>query len=177
VLIRRSFCLVEEGLSHQGEHRAPETPHLPDSRRHASVRLLEWRDSGTRLNRFRPVRDQSEVPLHGSLGSPADVQIGFVSRSFLEDRIPIELARWARRNDCGPKPTLSKVATGITLIAYQCPDHDTVELYREDGDGHTWPGSALTNLPAVRATLGRTTFAIDADHLIWAFFQSHQLPR
>lgn len=117
------------------------------------------------------------VPLHGSLGSPADVQVGFVSRSFLEDPIPTELARWARRNDCGPKPTLSKVATGITLIAYQCPDHDTVELYREDGDGHTWPGSALTNLPAVRATLGRTTFAIDADHLIWAFFQSHQLPR
>jgi len=90
--------------------------------------------------------------------------------------IPTELAHWASRNHCSLHPTLSKAATGVTLISYQCPNHQTVELYRENGDGHTWPGSELTNLPSVRATLGPTTFAINADKLIWAFFQAHMLP-
>jgi polyhydroxybutyrate depolymerase len=90
--------------------------------------------------------------------------------------IPTQLAHWASRNHCSLHPTLSKAATGVTLISYQCADHHTVELYRENGDGHTWPGSEFTNLPSIRATLGPTTFAINADKLIWAFFQSHMLP-
>jgi len=90
--------------------------------------------------------------------------------------IPTELARWATRNHCALHPTVSKVATGVALIAYRCPNNDTVELYREDGDGHTWPDSQFMSLPSVRSSLGRTTFAIDADKLMWAFFQSHPLP-
>jgi polyhydroxybutyrate depolymerase len=64
---------------------------------------------------------------------------------------------------------------GVSLIAYRCPDHATVEVYREEGDGHTWPGSQLMVLPSVWSSLGPTTFAIDADQLMWAFFQSHPL--
>ena len=89
--------------------------------------------------------------------------------------IPTELARWASRNHCAPHATSTKAAADVTLIAFRCPNHDTVELYQEDGDGHTWPGSKFTNLPAVRAKLGPTTFAINADQLIWAFFRSHSL--
>jgi polyhydroxybutyrate depolymerase len=106
------------------------------------------------------------------LGTPALAGIPPLTAS-----IPTELARWASRNHCASHPSSSKVAAGVTLIAYQCPNHDTVELYRENGDGHTWPGSQLTNLPALRATLGLTTFSINADQRIWAFFQSHPLPR
>jgi len=106
------------------------------------------------------------------LGTPALAGI-----APLTAPIPTELARWAGRNHCTPHPTVSKAATGVTLIAYRCPDHDTVELYREDGDGHTWPGSRLMTLPSVRSALGPTTLAIDADQLMWAFFQSHPLPR
>lgn len=90
--------------------------------------------------------------------------------------IPTELAGWALRNHCAPHPTVSKAAAGVTLIAYGCPDGNTVELYRENGDGHTWPGSKVMALPSVRASLGPTTFAIDADQLMWAFFQAHPLP-
>jgi len=89
--------------------------------------------------------------------------------------IPTELARWASRNHCAEPPTVSKAAAGVALIAYRCPNHATVELYREDGDGHTWPGSRLMTLAVVRATLGVTTLAINADQLMWAFFQAHPL--
>jgi polyhydroxybutyrate depolymerase len=94
----------------------------------------------------------------------------------LPSPIPTELAPWASRNQCSAHSTLSKAATGVTLIAYRCPNHDTVELYREDGDGHTWPDSRYMALPSVRSALGPTTFAIDADQLMWTFFQSHPLP-
>ncbi len=46
--------------------------------------------------------------------------------------IPTELERWANRNHCSSRPTVSKAAKGMQLIAYQCPEHATVELYRED---------------------------------------------
>jgi polyhydroxybutyrate depolymerase len=104
------------------------------------------------------------------LGTPALAGI-----APLPAPIPTELARWASRNHCALHPTVSKAATGVTLIAYRCPDHDTVELYREDGDGHTWPDSQFMSLPSVRSSLGPTTFAINADQLMWAFFQSHPL--
>ena len=88
--------------------------------------------------------------------------------------IPTELARWAGRNHCAEPPAVSKAATGVTLIAYRCPDHNTVELYRENGDGHIWPGSPV--MTSLRPVLGPTTFAIDANRLMWAFFQAHPLP-
>lgn len=49
-------------------------------------------------------------------------------------------------------------------------------LYREDGDGHTWPDSRFMSPPPVRSALGPTTLAIKADQLMWAFSHSHPLP-
>jgi polyhydroxybutyrate depolymerase len=91
--------------------------------------------------------------------------------------IPSELAQWAARNHCATRPTVSKATAGVALIAYRCPDNATVELYREDGDGHTWPGSTVMALSVVRARLGPTTLAINADQLIWSFFEAHPLPK
>jgi polyhydroxybutyrate depolymerase len=59
------------------------------------------------------------------------------------------------------------------LIAYTCPHNATVELYRENGDGHIWAGSEA--MVAIASLVGKTTFAISANQLIWAFFKSHPL--
>jgi polyhydroxybutyrate depolymerase len=87
--------------------------------------------------------------------------------------IPVEEARWAARNGCSKPPRTSAAATGVTLIAYKCPDNATVELYRENGDGHIWAGSEA--MVAIASVVGKTTFSISANQLIWKFFEDHPL--
>jgi polyhydroxybutyrate depolymerase len=87
--------------------------------------------------------------------------------------IPVEEARWAARNGCSKSPKTSTVASGVKLIAYTCPDNATVELYKEIGDGHIWAGSEV--MTEIASVVGKTTFAISANQLIWKFFVSHPL--
>ncbi len=87
--------------------------------------------------------------------------------------IPVEEARWAARNGCSAPPKTSTVTSDVTLIAYQCPDNATVELYRENGDGHIWAGSPA--MVAIASEVGKTTFTISANQLIWKFFAGHPL--
>jgi polyhydroxybutyrate depolymerase len=87
--------------------------------------------------------------------------------------IPVEESRWAARNGCSKSPKTSTVATGVTLIAYSCPNNASVELYRENGDGHIWAGSDA--MVSIASIVGKTTFAISANQLIWKFFESHPM--
>ena len=87
--------------------------------------------------------------------------------------IPVEETRWAARNGCSKSPKTSTVASGVTLIVYSCPGNATVELYRENGDGHIWAGSEA--MVAIASVVGKTTFSISANQLIWKFFKSHPL--
>ena len=87
--------------------------------------------------------------------------------------IPQEEARWAARNGCSKAPKTSTPATGVTLIAYDCPGNATVELYRENGDGHIWAGSQA--MVSIASIVGPTTFAISDNQLIWDFFESHPM--
>jgi polyhydroxybutyrate depolymerase len=80
-------------------------------------------------------------------------------------------AAWAKRNHCSPKPTETKVASDVTLVRYRCPKNADVEVYRIEGGGHTWPGSEFSR--AIEAAVGPTTFSINADEVMWAFFQAH----
>jgi len=87
--------------------------------------------------------------------------------------IPVEEARWAARNGCSKTPKTSTVSGNVTLIAYTCPGNASVELYREQGDGHIWAGSqAMTSIASV---VGKTTFSISDNQLIWKFFEAHPL--
>ena len=79
--------------------------------------------------------------------------------------IPVQVAGWARRNGCGRNPTRRAIGADVTLIAYPCPAHATVELYRVTGGGHTWPGSAVS--ASLASATGYTTFTISADTIMW----------
>jgi polyhydroxybutyrate depolymerase len=84
-------------------------------------------------------------------------------------------ARWAELDGCGPEPARAEVAAGVERIEYGgCAAGSTVQLYVIDGGGHTWPGSAFSAASA--SILGPTTEAIDANELIWSFFQDHPMP-
>jgi polyhydroxybutyrate depolymerase len=87
--------------------------------------------------------------------------------------IPAVAGAWAARNGCAPTPTESPVASDVQVVRYGCPGDADVALYVVEGAGHTWPGSRFSK--AIAQFVGPTTLSIDADALIWRFFQRHPL--
>jgi len=87
--------------------------------------------------------------------------------------IPANTAAWAKRNGCGSKPHRRAVTRDVTLIAYTCPRRASVELYRVSGGGHSWPGSVGSK--AIASVIGKVTYSISADAIMWKFFQAHPL--
>jgi polyhydroxybutyrate depolymerase len=89
--------------------------------------------------------------------------------------IPDDTAAWAKRNGCASGSTSTKVASDVTLVRYRCPNNADVELYVVKGGGHAWPGSKVSE--AIHSVVGRTTFSITADAIMWRFFAAHPLTR
>jgi polyhydroxybutyrate depolymerase len=87
--------------------------------------------------------------------------------------IPEQAASWARRNHCSTTHTTTSVTTHVALLAWSCPHHADVELYRIRGGGHSWPGSQES--AEIAKVVGPTTFEISADAEMWSFFRSHPL--
>lgn len=89
--------------------------------------------------------------------------------------VPDTLGRWAAAEGCDTPPTEEPVSASVTLIRYAgCEGGSVVELYRVDGGGHAWPGSAFSQ--SIEKVVGPTTMEIDANALMWAFFAQHPLP-
>jgi polyhydroxybutyrate depolymerase len=106
------------------------------------------------------------------LGSESGASSQIVPGS-LDQKVPDNLAAWAKRNGCSGGPAESKVADDVTLVDFDCPPDATTELYRVEAGGHTWPGSPTS--AALASVTGRTTMSIDATALMWEFFQAHPL--
>lgn len=91
--------------------------------------------------------------------------------------VPQIVASWAKRNGCktgpGTAPTQKTIASDVTLFSYPCTTWASVEFYRITGGGHAWPGSPVSR--SIASIVGRTTFSIDANAIIWSFFQAHPL--
>ena len=87
--------------------------------------------------------------------------------------VPEVLQTWARRNKCTGQASEKQVASDVTELTYTCPPGAEVELYRVQGGGHSWPGSAFSKL--VESAIGPTTDSISANEVMWAFFQAHPL--
>ncbi len=88
--------------------------------------------------------------------------------------IPQATTAWAKRNGCNVNPTDKAIASDVTLISYACPPDAAVQLYRVTGGGHAWPGSPVDR--SLSKVIGRVTFSISANDVMWAFFQAHPLP-
>ncbi len=87
--------------------------------------------------------------------------------------IPDQVGGWARRNGCSSAPSQRRIAGDVTLFDYSCPTGANVEFYRITGGGHAWPGSTVS--ASLASAIGHTTFSIDADQIMWAFFEAHPL--
>jgi polyhydroxybutyrate depolymerase len=115
-----------------------------------------------------PAPDGSGKKLSDTGGLPKSVKAG--------PSVPETTKAWAKRNGCAVKATTKKVSTDVTRFAYStCRGGSDVQLYRITKGGHTWPGSAFSQ--NIESIVGRTTMTIDANEIMWAFFQQHPLGR
>jgi polyhydroxybutyrate depolymerase len=82
-------------------------------------------------------------------------------------------AAWAVRNGCAAEaPLVEAVSAEVDRLGYvHCPSNGQVDLYRVNGGGHAWPGSAFSQ--SIEPIIGHTTMTIDATDLIWQFFDAH----
>ncbi len=112
-----------------------------------------------------PAADGSSKTLGQELG-PGAAQLKGPS-------VPALTATWAKRNGCAAKPSAHTVTSDVTLISYACPSGDNVELYRVTGGGHAWPGSVFSK--SITSAIGKVTFTISANKIIWNFFKAHPL--
>ena len=87
--------------------------------------------------------------------------------------VPEITAAWARRNGCETEPTEERVAADVVRVIFECPENADVELYRVEGGGHSWPSSEFSQ--AIENVVGPTTTSIDANEVMWDFFQAHRL--
>jgi polyhydroxybutyrate depolymerase len=123
------------------------------------------------------------VPYTGGLGSSVAAlpsadgsgTLGTAAVSVASDSPTVEdrTSSWAQRNGCQAAPVEEVVAADVALLRFDCPIGDEVLLYRVDGGGHSWPGSAFSK--TIESIVGPTTDSIDATELMWEFFQDHPL--
>lgn len=131
-----------------------------------AAHLLPW----SWCTDYRPV---PMIAFHGTADRMAPYNGGaswVATESF--PNIPAWTANWARRNQCGPNPVDSAVASDVTRREYMnCADDAAVVLYTIRGGGHSWPGGG----PLPEWFVGTTTRSIDATSQMWAFFRAHPL--
>jgi polyhydroxybutyrate depolymerase len=96
--------------------------------------------------------------------------------------------QWVKADGCGTIPHSGTTITGTgtsagltaTLVTYPgCKGGSEVALWRLSGSGHVWPGAPFNTGPRntwILDGVGRGTTLIDANELMWQFFQRYSLP-
>jgi polyhydroxybutyrate depolymerase len=115
-------------------------------------------------------RDVPVIAFHGT-ADPVDPFNGN-GQAYWTYSVPVAAQRWATHDGCKPAAKVTR-AKGYTLTAYSgCGSSSEVELYALTGEGHEWPGGPP--LPSsITGVLGPQSDAVNANNLMWAFFQAH----
>jgi polyhydroxybutyrate depolymerase len=114
------------------------------------------------------------LAFHGT-ADPVDPYNGH-GEAYWTYSVPQAAAYWAAQDGCSKTPTTSKPDRTVTLTDYtSCRAGVAVELYTIAGEGHEWPGGP-TLPPLYTSVLGPQTTAINANAVMWAFFEAHTLP-
>ena len=114
--------------------------------------------------------DDEFVPFEGGIGRRSLTKTPFVS-------VPASIAAWVQFNGCHPVPTVDIIPNSETSEDQETTIERTryvngrqascVHLYKVFEGGHTWPGR-----PSDMRFLGKTTLNLDANQVLWDFFQA-----
>ena len=110
-------------------------------------------------------RDDTHVLFNGGAGKDA-----FRDRSKVMDfvSVPDTMARWVKRDQCNPTPRHVLDKPGAYCEAYPgCANGVSVQFCVTEDGGHSWPGAKT-----VRRGKEGASQALDANDVIWDFFQS-----
>jgi polyhydroxybutyrate depolymerase len=126
----------------------------------------------SKLNACNPERPVPVMQIHGTADNTVPYN-GSAINTFVS--IPALVNAWVDFNECNPTPIITQVpntntADGCTAERQLFTGGDqgsTVELYKINGGGHTWPG-ALFNI-------GVTNQDFSASQEIWRFFSQYRL--
>ena len=88
---------------------------------------------------------------------------------------PKAAKEWAVANGCKPTFTDKAITKTVTRRTFDCPAKGAVVFDIVAGGGHTWPGTQFS-VP-LEKIMGPTDQSIDANDVIWAFFQRFRLPQ
>jgi len=126
-----------------------------------------------------PSRPVPVLHFHGTLDqfTPLEGGVGRRSVTRVAHRPVLDgLLDWVRADGCPPEPRREPVPCtddGITIERFTWgPGRDDSEVvfYRLEGGGHTWPGRTPDSF-----FLGPSALSLDANELIWRFFDRHPL--
>lgn len=96
--------------------------------------------------------------------------------------VPVALQKWADADGCKGSPERTAFAASVSRLTYRgCRANTVVELYlletsRENGGGHSWPGSTDPVPEAMRAELGLPSRTVDATEIMSRFFVTYRAP-
>jgi polyhydroxybutyrate depolymerase len=90
------------------------------------------------------------------------------------DGYPKNVRTWAKSNGCQAEPTDSDLTPTVMLRTYSCPADGATEFVILKDGGHTWPGTQFSK--GLERIMGPTDESIDANTIIWKFFQRFALP-
>jgi polyhydroxybutyrate depolymerase len=132
------------------------------------------------LAAIAPARPVPVLHFHGTLDqfTPLEGGVGRRSVTRVSHRPVVEgIFDWVHANGCRSEPRRDPIPCtddGITVERFTWgPGRDGAEVvyYRLDGGGHTWPGRRPDSF-----FLGPCALSLDANRLIWEFFERHPLP-
>jgi polyhydroxybutyrate depolymerase len=128
------------------------------------------------LRRPTPCPTTRAVPVisfHGT-ADPVDPYDGH-GQEYWTYSVPQAAADWGNQDGCSARTATSQPDPGVTLTSYSgCRNGAGVELYTIAGEGHEWPdGPHLVR--AITRLLGPQSTAIDANSVMWAFFEAHPM--
>ncbi len=151
----------------------------------------------------QPKRTVPVIHLHG-LDDPCSLYKGgicggcfqeFINRAF-KTNLPLVTRRcspvedyvteWKTRNHCRGKEKVTSLGD-LSCTAHEgCEKEADVTLCRIKNSGHSWPGGAPVDICAKKPpgylcqqwkkTMGRINPSVNANVLLWDFFQRHPLP-
>lgn len=126
----------------------------------------------SRLNACDPGRPVPVMEIHGTADNTVPYN-GSAINTFVA--IPTLVAAWAMKNGCDPTPVTTAVPNtsttdGCTAERQLFANGDngsTVEHFKVNGGGHTWPGAIFP--------IGVTNQDFSASREIWRFFSQYRL--
>jgi polyhydroxybutyrate depolymerase len=127
------------------------------------------------LRRPKPCTTTRAVPVisfHGS-ADPVDPFAGHGQRYWTYS-VTTAAKDWSAQDHCASVAHSTPVNGVEETTYYGCSDGAQVELYEINGEGHEWPGGP--SLPSsLTLLLGPQSSLVNANTLMWAFFQAHPL--